>query len=98
LGERSAKVIVNNRLRVAGEDPVGATFWPDVPEFGNLGAFAGLGILSKGEARRRNDPDHGRVTVLYGRFVGNIDNYRRLSDLTPGADGRKFEVIPLPPV
>jgi pyruvate,water dikinase len=71
--------------------PLGASFWLDVVELGLRGSFAALGVLPKEEVRATDPPDESLVTVFYGRFVVNVDTFRRYSDLTPGASGRKFE-------
>ena len=71
--------------------PLGATFWLDVNELGLRGSFAALGVLSEEEVRTTDPPDERLTTVFQGRFVVNVDVFRRVSDLTPGASGRQFE-------
>jgi phosphohistidine swiveling domain-containing protein len=71
--------------------PLGATFWLDVLELGLRGSSAALGVLPSEEVRATDAPDERLVAVFLGRFVVNVDTFRRLADLTPGVDGRKFE-------
>ena len=71
--------------------PLGATFWLDVNELGLRRSFAALGVLSEEEVRTTDPPDERLTTVFQGRFVVNVDVFRRVSDLTPGASGRQFE-------
>jgi phosphohistidine swiveling domain-containing protein len=71
--------------------PLGASFWLDVVELGLRGSFSALGVIPKAEVRATEPPDESLVTVFFGRFVVNVDIFRRFSDLTPGASGREFE-------
>jgi pyruvate,water dikinase len=71
--------------------PLGASFWVSVIELGLRGSFEAMGVLAKDQVRADYSPDESLTTVFYGRFVVNVDTFRWVSDLTPGASGRVFE-------
>jgi pyruvate,water dikinase len=71
--------------------PLGASFWVSAVELGMHGSFADMGVLAEADVRADNTPDDSLTTVFFGRFVVNVDSFRRVSDLTPGASGRAFE-------
>ena len=71
--------------------PLGASFWLELVELGLTGAFAAFGVLPRSEVRWDELPDKRFGAVFFGRFAGNVDKFRWVSDLTPGTSGAAFE-------
>ena len=71
--------------------PLGASLWLEIVELGLTGAFASFGVLPRSEVRFDERPDKRFGAVFFGRFAGNVDTFRRVSDLTPGGSGADFE-------
>src|SRR5271156_6264527 len=84
-GPRTAWTTVNAAENIPGVmTPLGASFWIDMVETGLRSAFAALGVLPKSAVGPGLSPDERFGGVFYGRFAGNVDRFRWITDLTPG--------------
>jgi pyruvate,water dikinase len=62
--------------------------WYDRPaEVAQFGVFKAFGVLPRNLAISFEDFDQRFTSVFFGRYVINIDTWRRVSDLTPGTSG-----------
>jgi hypothetical protein len=71
--------------------PLGFTYWIGPCDRGTKGEFRRLGILRAGEVTLGPTPDERVGGAFFGRWVANVDEFRRLADLTPGVSGAAFE-------
>jgi len=71
--------------------PLSGSFWIKPVTVGTLGAFVELGVLTEKEARLSDDVDERICSVIYGRFVANVDLIRACADKTPGTSGDAVE-------
>jgi pyruvate,water dikinase len=71
--------------------PLSSSFWLRPVSVGTLGAFADLGVLAESEVVFAQDIDKRIASVMYGRFVANIDLLRSCADRTPGTSGDALE-------
>ena len=72
--------------------PLGFDFWMNAVDLGVRGAFHWIGVLPASAVRIGAVPDERFGGVFYGRFAGNVDQFRLVADLTPGTDGAAFEM------
>lgn len=71
--------------------PLSSSFWLRPVSVGTLGAFADLGVLAESEVVFARNIDKRIASVMYGRFVANIDLLRSCADRTPGTSGDALE-------
>lgn len=71
--------------------PLSSSFWLRPVSVGTLGAFADLGVLAESEVVFSDVIDERIASVMYGRFVANIDLLRSCADRTPGTSGDALE-------
>jgi pyruvate,water dikinase len=71
--------------------PLAFTFWIGCADPGVKATFASLGVLSTREIRLSDRPDERICGAFYGRWVANLNTFRRLADMTPGVSGAAFE-------
>ena len=71
--------------------PLGFTAWFGPLERGIRAAFHSLGVLTADELDVPASIDERTSAIFFGRYAGNLETLRRLSDLTPGASGDDFE-------
>lgn len=71
--------------------PLGWTFWRDPLELALRGAFADIGVLRESDIRVADCVDDRFTTAIFGRFAGNVDQMRLISDRMPGASGSETE-------
>src|SRR5260370_23324110 len=91
-GPHTAWSTVNTAENFPGvATPLGWTFWRDPLELALLGAFADLGVLRESDVRMADCVDDRFTTAMFGRFVGNVDQMRLISDRMPGASGSETE-------
>ena len=72
--------------------PLGWTFWREGIERGMRGAFADLGVLRESEVVFPPSADERFTSVFFGRYSGNVDRMRLVSDLMPGTSGSETEL------
>lgn len=72
--------------------PLGWTFWRDPLERAMRGAFADFGVLTEADVRVAESVDDRFTSLVFGRFAGNVDQLRMVSDLMPGASGEETEL------
>jgi pyruvate,water dikinase len=91
-GPHTAWSTVNTAENFPGvATPLGWTFWRDPLELALRGAFADLGVLRKSDIRVADCVDDRFTTAIFGRFAGNVDQMRLISDRMPGASGSETE-------
>ena len=71
--------------------PLGFTAWFGPLERGIRAAFHTLGVLTADEVDVPANIDERTSAIFFGRYAGNLETLRRLSDLTPGTSGDDFE-------
>ncbi|HEY1971613.1 MAG TPA: PEP-utilizing enzyme [Pseudonocardia sp.] len=71
--------------------PLAFTFWIGCADLGVRATFCSLGVLPPREVRLGDTPDERICGAFYGRWVANLDQFRRLADMTPGVSGATFE-------
>jgi phosphohistidine swiveling domain-containing protein len=71
--------------------PLGWTFWRDPLERAMRGSFVDMGVLSQSDIRIAESVDDRFTTAVFGRFAGNVDQMRMVSDLMPGTSGAETE-------
>jgi pyruvate,water dikinase len=83
---------INTRENYEGVmSPLAATLWIPVADLAITGTFHDLGVLRRDEIRVGATPSGSVTAVFYGRYTANINFFRRIADLTPGASGAAFE-------
>lgn len=71
--------------------PLTARYVVGPAELGVRMAFHDLGVLPRSEVRPATSADKQHVAMFFGRFTTNVDEVRRIFDLTPGASGEAYE-------
>jgi pyruvate,water dikinase len=71
--------------------PLGFTYWIGPCDRGVKATFATLGALRRDEVTLGATPDERVGGAFFGRWVANVDEFRRLADLIPGVSGAAFE-------
>ena len=91
-GPHTAWTTVNAAENIPGlVTPLGFDFWLDSVDLGVRGAFQRIGVLPASQVRIGASPDERFGGVFFGHFAGNVDQFRRLADMTPGTSGDAFE-------
>jgi pyruvate,water dikinase len=71
--------------------PLAWTFWREPLERALRGGFADMGVLRPSDIVFPRTPDERFCSIIFGRFVANVDQLRRVSDLIPGTSGSDTE-------
>ncbi|MCK9249512.1 MAG: PEP-utilizing enzyme [Solirubrobacteraceae bacterium] len=91
-GPRTTWTSVNTAETMPGVmSPLGWSFFLAFGERGTRGSFADLGVLSADEVTIPDHPDDRVSSIFLGRFVANVDTFRRFADRIPGTAGDDFE-------
>ena len=73
------------------QTPLGWTWWADALELAMRGCFCDIGVLKKSEITTSPVIDERFSGVFYGRFVGSVNNLRRIGDRMLGSSGDAVE-------